>query len=85
MCWEYRLKLYRKGRKDREGKKAEEPLAYHIETKSGELMKKYLLLLILVLVASGTAVAQALPTVSTFSIVAIDPQTGEMGVAVASR
>src|SRR5947199_3904468 len=48
-------------------------------------MKKYLLLSILVLVASGAAVAQSLPTVSTFSIVAIDPQTGEMGVAVASR
>jgi uncharacterized Ntn-hydrolase superfamily protein len=31
------------------------------------------------------AVAQSLPPVSTFSIVAIDPQTGEMGVAVASR
>jgi len=49
------------------------------------LMKKVLLLSILVFVASGAAVAQALPTVSTFSIVAIDPQTGEMGVAVASR
>ena len=48
-------------------------------------MKKYLLLLIVVLVASGAAVAQTLPPVSTFSIVAIDPQTGEMGVAVASR
>jgi len=47
-------------------------------------MKKYLLLLIVVL-ASGAAFAQTLPTVSTFSIVAIDPQTGEMGVAVASR
>jgi uncharacterized Ntn-hydrolase superfamily protein len=31
------------------------------------------------------AVPQSLPPVSTFSIVAIDPQTGEMGVAVASR
>ena len=48
-------------------------------------MKKYLLLSILVFVASGAAVAQSLPPVSTFSIVAIDPQTGEMGVAVASR
>src|ERR1043165_2162436 len=47
-------------------------------------MKKYLLLIV-VLVASGAAIAQKLPTVSTFSIVAIDPQTGEMGVAVASR
>ena len=39
----------------------------------------------------GAAVAQSsvpitkLPPVSTFSIVAIDPQTGEVGVAVASR
>jgi uncharacterized Ntn-hydrolase superfamily protein len=32
-----------------------------------------------------TAVPQSLPPVSTFSIVAIDSQTGEMGVAVASR
>src|SRR5580765_1465588 len=53
-------------------------------------MKKFLLLSILVFV-SGVFVAQAavaqssLPPVSTFSIVAIDPQTGEMGVAVASR
>src|ERR1043166_6386961 len=53
-------------------------------------MKKFLLLSILVFAAnvfvSGqAAVAQTLPPVSTFSIVAIDPQTGEMGVAVASR
>src|SRR6185503_16839892 len=48
-------------------------------------MKKYSLLLILVLVASGVADTQSLPPVSTFSIVAIDPRTGEMGVAVASR
>jgi len=50
-------------------------------------MKKYLfvLLLSLVFAAFGSAVAQTLPPVSTFSIVAIDPQTGEMGVAVASR
>src|ERR1051326_3301406 len=34
----------------------------------------------------SVAMAQTkLPPVSTFSIVAIDPQTGEMGVAVASR
>jgi uncharacterized Ntn-hydrolase superfamily protein len=46
-------------------------------------MKKCLLLL--VLVAAKLAVPQSLPPVSTFSIVAIDPQTGEMGVAVASR
>lgn len=48
-------------------------------------MKKYLLLLILLFVTSGAAISQSLPPVSTFSIVAIDPQTGEMGVAVASR
>jgi uncharacterized Ntn-hydrolase superfamily protein len=53
-------------------------------------MKKFLLLSILVFAAgvfvSGQAgVAQTLPPVSTFYIVAIDPQTGEMGVAVASR
>jgi uncharacterized Ntn-hydrolase superfamily protein len=48
-------------------------------------MKKYLLLLILLFVTSEAAVPQSLPPVSTFSIVAIDPQTGEMGVAVASR
>src|SRR5438270_216332 len=48
-------------------------------------MKKYFLLSILVFLATGAAIAQTLPTVSTFSIVAIDPQTGEMGVAVASR
>ena len=51
----------------------------------GDWMKKYLLLLILLFVASDAAIAQSLPPVSTFSIVAIDPQTGEMGVAVASR
>lgn len=39
----------------------------------------------LLLLFAGMAVAQSLPPVSTFSIVAIDPQSGEMGVAVASR
>ena len=49
-------------------------------------MKRYLLLSLLIFVASQSAIiAQTLPPVSTFSIVAIDPQTGEMGVAVASR
>ena len=49
-------------------------------------MRKFLLLSILVFVVTQAAVAQSsLPPVSTFSIVAIDPQTGEMGVAVASR
>jgi uncharacterized Ntn-hydrolase superfamily protein len=42
-------------------------------------------ILALVLAFAGAAVAQSLPPVATFSIVAIDPQTGEMGVAVASR
>lgn len=49
-------------------------------------MRKFLLLSILVFAVTQAAVAQSsLPPVSTFSIVAIDPQTGEMGVAVASR
>jgi uncharacterized Ntn-hydrolase superfamily protein len=41
--------------------------------------------LLLVLFVATAAVSQSLPPVSTFSIVAIDPQNGEMGVAVASR
>lgn len=48
-------------------------------------MRKYFWLLLLLLSICGLAVPQSLPPVSTFSIVAIDPQTGEMGVAVASR
>jgi uncharacterized Ntn-hydrolase superfamily protein len=48
-------------------------------------MKKWFLLLVLTLSVHGIAVPKSLPPVSTFSIVAIDPQTGEMGVAVASR
>ena len=47
-------------------------------------MKKVCLLLI-VLAALNVALAQSLPPVSTFSIVAIDPQNGDLGVAVASR
>src|SRR5260370_4898162 len=47
-------------------------------------MKKVVLLCVL-LIAVNLAVPQSLPPVSTFSIVAIDPQTGELGVAVASR
>src|SRR5437899_11346877 len=50
-----------------------------------EKMKKCLLFLVLLCIACNAAMAQSLPPVSTFSIVAIDPQTGEMGVAVASR
>jgi uncharacterized Ntn-hydrolase superfamily protein len=47
-------------------------------------MKKTIVLLVLA-VLTARAVPQSLPPVSTFSIVAIDPQTGELGVAVASR
>src|SRR5262245_27462610 len=57
------------------------PVAVNI---GGESMKKITLLLV-VLFAASYAVSRSLPPVSTFSIVAIDPQTGEMGVAVASR
>jgi uncharacterized Ntn-hydrolase superfamily protein len=42
-------------------------------------------ILAVVLAFACAAAAQSLPPVATFSIVAIDPQTGEMGVAVASR
>src|ERR1700759_940010 len=48
-------------------------------------MKKFLLPLVVLFAACGFAAPKSLPPVSTFSIVAIDPQTGEMGVAVASR
>lgn len=48
-------------------------------------MKKGILLLVIILGFACGALPQSLPPVSTFSIVAIDPQTGEMGVAVASR
>ena len=48
-------------------------------------MKRILLLSLLLLVIHIVAVPQSLPPVSTFSIVAIDPKTGELGVAVASR
>src|SRR5438270_4546228 len=48
-------------------------------------MKKNSLFIIIILAFAGAAFPQSLPPVSTFSIVAIDPQTGEMGVAVASR
>ncbi len=50
-------------------------------------MKSRLLFFIAVifLLAAGLFAQTAPPPVATFSIVAIDPQTGEMGVAVASR
>src|SRR5215467_1321917 len=46
-------------------------------------MRRVLLTLCLFLAVA--AACQPLPPVSTFSIVAIDPQNGDMGVAVASR
>jgi len=48
-------------------------------------MKKALLFVAMLLALCSAVVPQSLPPVSTFSIVAIDPQSGEMGVAVASR
>jgi uncharacterized Ntn-hydrolase superfamily protein len=48
-------------------------------------MKRFFLASLLFVVACTAAIPQSLPPVSTFSIVAIDPQTGDMGVAVASR
>lgn len=46
---------------------------------------KHALKLIFFLCMAVFATAQSLPPVSTFSIVAIDPQNGDLGVAVASR
>ncbi len=48
-------------------------------------MKRFFLASLLFVVAGATGIAQSLPPVSTFSIVAVDPQTGDLGVAVASR
>jgi uncharacterized Ntn-hydrolase superfamily protein len=48
-------------------------------------VKRPLLLSFFLLVAAALAVPQSASPVSTFSIVAIDPQNGDMGVAVASR
>jgi uncharacterized Ntn-hydrolase superfamily protein len=48
-------------------------------------MNSRLFLAVILLLAAGLFGQTAPPPVSTFSIVAIDPQTGEMGVAVASR
>src|ERR1700680_2214255 len=48
-------------------------------------MKSRSFLAVLLLFAAGLFAQTTPPPVSTFSIVAIDPQTGEMGVAVASR
>src|SRR5262249_28320080 len=55
----------------------------------GEIMKRLLALCLLLLPASLASAADhpvvKSPTVSTFSIVAIDPANGDLGVAVASR
>jgi uncharacterized Ntn-hydrolase superfamily protein len=48
-------------------------------------MKIRSFLAVILLFAAGLFAQTTPPPVSTFSIVAIDPQTGEMGVAVASR
>ncbi|HKF20537.1 MAG TPA: DUF1028 domain-containing protein [Candidatus Angelobacter sp.] len=48
-------------------------------------MKRILLCVFLLLLTGSVLGAQSTPPVSTFSIVAIDPQNGDMGVAVASR
>ena len=48
-----------------------------------EKMKRFLPFLVLLTACIG--LSQTLPPVSTFSIVAIDPQNGDLGVAVASR
>ena len=48
-------------------------------------MQRFLMCLSLLLMVGIHAIPQSLPPVSTFSVVAIDPETGELGVAVASR
>jgi uncharacterized Ntn-hydrolase superfamily protein len=48
-------------------------------------MQRFLMCLSLLLMVGIHAIPQSLPPVSTFSIVAIDPESGELGVAVASR
>src|SRR5438477_4259459 len=48
-------------------------------------MRKTLFAVAVLITVVSTANAKSLPPVSTFSIVAIDPQNGDMGVAVASR
>src|SRR6516165_2577368 len=54
-----------------------------LREKNMKLLRLSLFLLLSIL--RTFAVAQPLPPVSTFSIVAIDPQNGDLGVAVASR
>ena len=48
-------------------------------------MRKTLLVVIVFISVAFQAGAQSLPPVSTFSIVAVDPQNGDLGVTVASR
>ena len=48
-------------------------------------MKRISMLVLFLLSSLVMGAGQALPAVSTFSIVAIDPQNGDLGVAVASR
>jgi uncharacterized Ntn-hydrolase superfamily protein len=48
-------------------------------------MKKNFLCIFMLLFVAALALPQPVPPVSTFSIVAIDPQNGDLGVAVASR
>src|SRR5579859_326854 len=48
-------------------------------------MKSRALLLLLMVSLPLVVTSQTMPPVSTFSIVAIDPQNGDLGVAVASR
>ena len=48
-------------------------------------MKKLALILSVLGMAVASFAQPKLPTVSTFSIVAIDPQNGDLGIAVASR
>src|SRR6476661_6219237 len=48
-------------------------------------MKLKALLFLLIVNLSVIATSQTMPPVSTFSIVAIDPQNGDLGIAVASR
>src|ERR1700749_348691 len=52
---------------------------------SGVFMKSKALLALLIVGYSLVVFPQTMPTVSTFSIVAIDPQNGDLGIAVASR
>jgi uncharacterized Ntn-hydrolase superfamily protein len=48
-------------------------------------MKQIAMCVLFLMIAATVAVPQSPPPVATFSIVAIDPQNGDMGVAVASR